>query len=335
MPTNHKDNQGEDKPDNPASNRSKKPPTIRVNVNTGVEQIHEVNTQPKEYNGNENTVEVNVINPINNNLQGIRANEIAFDTYRVYKNSLYVNAGLFLGTLILAVIATCQYKSSQSAATIAQRTLDTSRKYDSISLVKQDELREDNERYNETNSSAQQAASEIADNNSKNALNAQIASLKETQRQFNIINKSYIQVSQFDTIKINGYNQIYKYEITNIGNQPAKIINANSYVFFTQKVMSYKDLQDYIISQHVAPQKEDDNSYVIKGSSITKSVNSYLDITNDIDKLVKSGVCRIYVMGELKYKNLVTDKLYIYKFATVYNFGVGVGYKMIYNENSN
>src|ERR1700744_1487711 len=125
MPTNHKDKDSNNNSEKPASNGNKNPPAINLSINTGVNQVNHVDAKDKKSDPQTDSVTVNVVNQPNDYSHQITANDIAAIANRIANRWFIVNAGLFVGTLILAMIATCQYRSSQTSASIAQQTLDS------------------------------------------------------------------------------------------------------------------------------------------------------------------------------------------------------------------
>jgi len=83
-------------------------------------------------------------------------------------------------------------KAADNSAVTAQNTLDETKKYDSLSLIKQQKAIDDN------NEGSKQAF-----DRANRSLTLQDSSLRETQKEFEIENKPFVQITdiKFDTLE--------------------------------------------------------------------------------------------------------------------------------------
>ncbi len=129
---------------------------------------------------------------------------LAWYTYRLYKNASEDSK-----------TARQSAYAANNSAIIAQKTLDTTRKYDSISLVKQQKAIDDNN-----------ASSQLAFKRANKSLTFQDSSLKETQKEFEIENRPLIQITHIKLVTFEIGKQVeVDFNVTNFGKQPARIIN--------------------------------------------------------------------------------------------------------------
>jgi hypothetical protein len=139
------------------------------------------------------------------------ANAIAGDARDISRRSVYVNAGLLTVTAILALISTCQYINSEKAATIAQKTFNETKKFDSTSLA-------NGKFYSDSSLRVQEKAFRSNDTNYKTSINA-------TNSQFIRLNEPYLEILDA-TIMLPtvGGNTKFGYNIRNVGNGVVKMI---------------------------------------------------------------------------------------------------------------
>lgn len=112
--------------------------------------------------------------------EAIEANRIAREANRIANKSIYVNAFLAFVTVILAGAAIVQYKSSQSAAATAQKTLDETKRFDGITLKNQ---KEDSKKADDS-AKAKYGREMALFKLQKRSIDGQIASFREQKKEF-------------------------------------------------------------------------------------------------------------------------------------------------------
>lgn len=146
----------------------------------------------------------------------------------------------------------------------------------------------------------------------KKSINAQIASIKETQRQFEIGNEPYLQsempifTSGFEV----GQPTEVEYQIQNLGNYPVKILKMGLVV--ATKVVP-PDFSEVYASNPIGGMQ---NYYVINGIPNSPYRSNTTALTENQVANVKSGKWFVYTIGFVKYQNLVTKKIREYRFMT-------------------
>jgi Tfp pilus assembly protein PilE len=140
----------------------------------------------------------------------------------------------------------------------------------------------------------------------KDAIKAQINSLKETQHEFEASNEPFLQagtptISQLDV----GKSLIGEIAIYNLSNVPVKIISQKSAI--TIRVSPFA-----ITKVPWSNEEEGVNAYVIKESPMTVKFTTKKYISNGQYAGLRSGDLSIFEVREIKYKNLMTNKTRYY-----------------------
>jgi hypothetical protein len=261
------------------------------NSNISAEESTHQDTRPED-----KQIVVNVIQSYIPETGG-EANGIARDANDIAKASTKVNTGLLVVTVVLALISTLQYISSDSAAKTAEKTFQETTKHDSITLANQ----------------------KIADDNAEKALNRktrhddsvfklQITALEATSQQFEVQNEPYLQFTEvrIDSATI-GKPYYIKYILANIGNYPVKILNTDFY--------------DAIRSTDAGIQNIKSNNgknfagdYIVKGNPIIflRDVPEKIVTQKNINKILGDGY--FWTSGIIKYQNLVSHRIKSYEF---------------------
>lgn len=316
MPTRDKDNEGE-KPSHKPTHRTKPDAIFTLTINTGEKQTHTINAKG-EKTDNQN-VEVNVNLPQNENPQELEANRIATRANVISNRSTYINAGLFVGTMILAIIAIWQYKSAQSAAETAQRTLDETKRFNKEVFKRQD------------SSNRAQAKSDsvkfIRDTTQfglqKRVGEAQIKAFNESEKEFEIANNAYLQVGDVDTISSKNF-VIISFKINNVGSQPAKIIKTRWIgTIWPQNISDYTSFYNAIEKKPFVK----DNLYSVKGAPVPQEQG--YNFSSDFVKAFKDGKEDFYLAGEIVYQNLTTDSFSTYYVIVEFSLRENKYYKVL------
>ena len=162
------------------------------------------------------------------------------------------------------------------------------------------------------------------------ALNTQITALNQTQKNFELTNRAYLQISAFDTVRLGKPYAIIAFLISNIGQQPAKIIDG--YANMTINIPGLTDRK--VISENGREKWLPENSYVITSAPVQKNIN--LDGVVDINYInqLKSGERDFYIYGKYNYINNATNKKTLYEFYAELSFAHGKIWHMIQSDNT-
>ncbi|WP_259066780.1 hypothetical protein HDF24_21320 [Mucilaginibacter sp. X4EP1] len=326
MPTDHNNNDSENNPQKPISNKAKNTPIINVSVNTGIDQVNYVNTQGKENNNHPDAVTINVTGQPNDYTYDIAANRIATTANRIYKRSFWVNIGLFTGTILLAIIGTCQYKSSRSAAIIAQQTLDSTNAFNTRLLKFQKEANsssdkaeykrsqldsqniEEIKRYNDALLAAQK---DVLIETKKDAIKKDkrdSANLAETKKEFQTENSPFLEIinAAINTIEKNKPVTI-TFSFYNHSKLPAQVIISKS-------AIEWSTYENPIRDPNMRPGQSKTNFYIANGVSqgFTTQIDS---LTSNVIKGYNDGWEYIFLRGSCEYVDPVTNKTFIFSFV--------------------
>lgn len=301
MPTNHSDNEGDEKPKTPVSRRGKNTPLINVTVNSGVNQTSTENSEGNENNPDHNGVTVNVVNPENNTAPQVAANKIA-------NRAFLANIVIMGCTIILAAYAIKQAISAESAAKIAQSTLDTTRRYDSIALANQ----KITSRKSDSLDSIKFKADTLANG-------AQHKYFEAAKNEFDIENRPFLQIKNVsidssmraDNYYNDTYQQVWriKFDIFNAGKQPFKITSGDyDYMVYPPPINP-----EYFFNKKG---RHDATGIVVSG----QSKDERHIIMPDVNKtyylmMTVSTRASIILFGDLKYESVFTKKKYHYHFV--------------------
>jgi len=199
---------------------------------------------------------------------------------------------IFTGGLYYS--ATKDSKTASNAATIADSTFKATKRYNDSSLKIQERVFKSN------------------DSNSKKSLKAQIASLKETQKDFGITNEPYLEITKayIDTFVVGKFVYV-NYIINNLGNYPVKIIGSKAYTA-VRKTDPFKESSN---KQSAFNNLRIINQYVIKENEMGYSDISPMILTQgNYNAITKYGYF-FWFFGNIEYINLITKKKKEYRFS--------------------
>lgn len=308
MPTqeNHK---GKDKtPDTPIPNASGETWTSQP-VTPPNKQVKNSRTQKGHGESKNIIVEIAPLRKIENE-NGIQANAIAKSANNIAIWSIVVNGCLFLVTLALFLVTRrgidAGIASSKANDYASKATYKDTKKYIERFLDIQNKLFTQTKAYNDASLTKQQTA-----------LDKQIASLNERQKEFEIENRPLVEILD---IKIDAYPDgpvSVKYKIENFGKQPVKCISNKSSIGF-----SY--------SNSITPAGNPSwtiknmNFYLIANAITEVSWKSQVSLTKEQVKAWADGEMAIYLFGFIRFKNNVTfdTSIYEYKYRMIYNRGI-------------
>lgn len=170
---------------------------------------------------------------------------------------------------------------------------------------------------------------------SKHSLEAQINSIEETQQIFEKSNQPLLQIMNLDIInfKINEPVEI-GFLITNLSNIPVKIIGTKTVAVIKVNPYPISEIKKFLIYTNTMI------GYVTKESPMGEHFDFPTNLTvGQHDRVIKDN-SYIYLIREIIYKNLVTDKIRKYMFYIKMkpikknaSFPNGTYYTFIYNEN--
>jgi len=202
-----------------------------------------------------------------------------------------VSVWLAIVTYRLYNIAADQAQSTKTAATIADNTFKAAKFYNDSSLKIQEKVFTKN------------------DNRSKRSLDAQIASLKETQKDFEIENRPYIQFQSIsiDTLKI-GVKPIIRASIGNLGKYPAKIFKVSVKV----RIDPGKALleKDFTGNEMVS----DPNVIIANNTTMNFNFLDKIPLSEDNFKYLTTGKESFFISGKIYYINFLSKKKVINNF---------------------
>lgn len=225
------------------------------------------------------------------------ANNISREVNKISKRYQTINVLLLVCTLVIAGTAIYSYTVSKTAAEIAKETLDAAKSYQKQALATQKiaENKKDSIEREKFKRDTQLF------NLQKRSVAAQITSLKETQRQFELESRPFLQI---ENIKIDS-NYGVSYNLVNSGIQPLQIISGGEKIGFFSNP-NFHDFGNYNKGSHSIIHSIIANKSSIKITGEGKSTG--------IDS-IKTGKKFIYIIGEYGYKNLADPtKKYYFKF---------------------
>lgn len=168
------------------------------------------------------------------------------------------------------------------------------------------------------------------------SLQAQIGSVKTTEKDFEIANTPFLQVyCTVDTVR-EGKPMKLKVKLENYGNYPAKIID------YKQTVGAFPpdSIENFQKIQAVYQGKNDTtpllNQYIVKGEPYEGSIGG--DSANTLTKdqmqcIEKNKGMIMYYIGYFRYQNLVTKHIRLYKFRLEMEFKTGAKGEFRVNDN--
>lgn len=227
-----------------------------------------------------------------------------------------VNAILALFTYLLFLQNSDAIGESKTANTIAQNTLDNSRFNDSINRINDSLQRIDDSTNNR----------QTVDLANK-SLDAQIEALKESQRQFEDLNRPILQMK---SVKLRNYgigrDFYFRYLLSNIGNYPVQITKRR----FGIIIETFRPSLDSAID--VDTIKPEGGAYLSKENNDSTYINYGALLHPAEYMLLHDHIGYIYFMGVIEYQNLITKEKGIYEFIIEYT-PFPDGYNFIINRN--
>jgi len=142
------------------------------------------------------------------------------------------------------------------------------------------------------------------------SLQAQIASLDTAQKQFEVENTPYLELTGFKFLSFSpGKGMKFEYKINNLGRQPVKILTDSMGWGLTK--FDVTDLNDSIFFYKP---KDRVNSYLIRENSLPIIVGDSDNLTQEhYDEIVKEFYF-VTIVERIEYINLITGKRRFYRF---------------------
>ena len=243
------------------------------------------------------------------------ANAIAKRANSISIVSTVVNIILMVCTVILAAYAIVQANSSRSAATIAQNTLDETKKFNKEVFRRQDSLNKaqkqsDNERKVKDDSVFNAQKEFYA--TQKMGVDSQIAALRETKKEFEIENRPLLQIVdlKMDTLAV-GKRLKIAFSLINYGRQPVKVIKSEIRIGFSYK----KYNNGKIIYPAPTPLQHIDNTYITGGMRNWYTWGAGKPLPEDVFMNIVNGECSLYINGTVEFQNSITLVLSEYQYT--------------------
>ena len=236
------------------------------------------------------------------------------NTPKIYWISFFgniINLGLLVGTYFI-------WQAAKDANRISARSLEALQN----SINSNDSLAKVNYQLNKT-------AFESSNKASEKSIAAQVSSLQKTEQRFNTENEPILQI-QKPTVDTVGIGKIVKmiFTIENLGIYPTKVLDCKMNIFADTVTPKFSALNDTAYSPI-----EIVNRYIVKGYPLGYTIMSG-DTTNYEDMIyINSGKYFIYLIGIIRYTNIITENPKIYKFKIKAKIKTGIVGAFIYSEN--
>jgi len=339
MPTNHKNSDSENNLSKPTSNRNKNAPVINLSINTGAEQINDLDIKHEKDDNSKGSVTVNVVSQPNEYSHQVAANDIAKISNKISNKSFWINAGLFIGTLILAIIATCQYRSSQTAASIAQQTLDSTNAFNRRMFKLQRDAYKSSDIENKItltqtkdyNDKLLSAQKDVLTETRKDAIKKDkrdSINFIETKNEFETENRPFLQVANL-TISPLQHGMPFKltYYFNNFGKLPAKVISTKAGITYAATSNKIANPKKEVIYGNI-----ETNFYIANGVSQSLFAEKIDTLSQTFIDEYNKGNINVYFLGSCEYVNPVTNRKFLYQYE--YKMNTKPEFTMVTIENS-
>ncbi len=218
--------------------------------------------------------------------------------------TVLVNAAMLLATYRL-------FQEAHSTTQVAKETLDSTKAY----TKRAEGIRRSERTDDKTSQRKKDILDSLTFNEQRRSVNAQIKSLQDNEKNFEIDNRAYLQAEHFDTLSLLRPPPNIAFVITNAGKQPVKILKAAS--IFALAIANAFDYKSVFPKQFKVGQ---DNSYVTASTPYVTSITVENPIPYYYGNDIKSGFYSFYIEGRYLYQNLGNGKVYLYKFVVEVNF---------------
>lgn len=227
---------------------------------------------------------------------------------------MWFTYGLYKSATDDSITSQSSASAANKSATIAQQTFEASKRYNDSSLRIQKQIFDETHHYNVGSLDIQQKSYMGNNKDSKErfirdttALGLQIKALKQNQAQFIKQNEPYLQV-YIDSMKITANNTIdVFYTIVNLTPISVKIITHRS-------AGTVWNSPPFPITADKMPGSADNNYYVIKESPQSRKFSFPVKYDDKVIQDIKNGTMFFYWISEIKYQNLISQKMKSYLF---------------------
>lgn len=202
--------------------------------------------------------------------------------------------------------------NSENAVGIATEALRHQVKQDSLDSIS--DYKKDTADFN--NRIIERSGNQRSLNHQDSSVKAQIHAFQETQKEFEIQNKPFVQIIDMglDNIK-SGERPIIKFNFKVYGKQPVKLRDNKIQIYYWHETKPPTYLDKY--------QTDTIRTYLGEGALFQEhqSPRIYINKTDSI--AIKNGISYFFVNGYLRYKNTVTNSENSYHYR--YKFGYSAG----------
>lgn len=235
--------------------------------------------------------------------------------------SLVVNIVLAYFTYALFLQTKTSTQAAVDAAKEAKRSTDHSIQIDSVNYVR-----------DTASDRKQDEKDRLTIQLANKSLDAQIGSIKETQRQFELSTKPFLQFIDFKVYYNDSDFRInVEPTIVNQGIQPAKILFYYNTLFFGPDTTV-----SYIRNNYQGEQKKVIiDWYIIKENPRNYRLGWSNRLAPSLYKNIKDGKVFVYLFGEMIFENAITKerRKYIYTIRLQIIYPIGSSYTVLENEN--
>jgi len=252
-----------------------------------------------------------------------------------------VHAGIFVVTLILALVSVWQGCLTRHSISIADSVFKADTLYNFKNIKHQktaDSLAKKSEKYTDSLDSVKQRKSDVVFKVQDSALKAQITTVQENQKEFEIENKSYIEVKNFDTTSFR-FDKVIRFYIINLGNRPAKIKYVKIKILVDTPYVKYQEINKLFKLKNPPERRFDLNYYINKENPLEQKI-VYSFFGRDPALIYKYFIAykfSIYFQGVLYYSEVdpISKKAKQYKFTDeVFNRFNTISYRVLNSENN-
>jgi hypothetical protein len=140
-------------------------------------------------------------------------------------------------------------------------------------------------------------------------LSAQIKAFEESQREFEIQNRPFLQISDLKLGDIkSGELPTLEFNFTNYGKQPVKIIKNDYASYLQNRYQIVPKFGTYV-------QTDAASAYLGQGKEYRNTLKMYVVINKKDSVDIKTGLAMFYIDGALRFRNIVTNKVSVYYYT--------------------
>ncbi len=245
---------------------------------------------------------------------------------RISTKGLYISTALFIITLFalagsfystfLTRRALQDSRTNAIEESVRNRAIDQ-RSQDALDLSR--EQFEEGKKYNDSTITI-----------SNQSLQAQINSIKETQRQFEINNKPFLQCSDFTVVQFEAGKPIkIAFKLANIGNAPARVFRKRLGAKIEKEIELHPEV-------YISKEKDDEAvslTYLTSQYATIELFTRNLPVTKEDYEAAINKTKLFCFYGEIEYVNETNQKNRILRFSAILLSPNGKEYKLVYLKN--